>query len=105
MATVAQNVISTCPVLVPPLKEQEKLVDWIHIQLSSIALAIDQSNREISVLREYRTRLIADVVTGQLDVREAAAAILQETDAPTQVKGTGAMEREDSTEMKREVTL
>ena len=105
MATVAQNVISTCPVLVPPLREQEKLVDWIHIQLSSIALAIDQSNREISVLREYRTRLIADVVTGQLDVREAAAAILEETDAPTQVKGTGAMEREDSTEMKREVTL
>ena len=105
MATVAQNVISTCPVLVQPLREQEKLVDWIHIQLSSIALAIDQSNREISVLREYRTRLIADVVTGQLDVREAAAAILAETDAPTQVKGAGAMEREDSTGMKREVTL
>ena len=25
------------------------------------------------MLREYRTRLIADVVTGKLDVREAAA--------------------------------
>ena len=28
---------------------------------------------EIELLREYRTRLIADVVTGKLDVREAAA--------------------------------
>ena len=34
---------------------------------------IDSAEREISLLREYRTRLIADVVTGKLDVREAAA--------------------------------
>ena len=33
------------------------------------------SNREIELLNEYRTRLIADVVTGKLDVREAAAAL------------------------------
>lgn len=31
------------------------------------------AEREIDLLREYRTRLIADVVTGKLDVREAAA--------------------------------
>ena len=31
--------------------------------------------REIDLLREYRTRLIADVVTGKLDVREAAAEL------------------------------
>ena len=31
-----------------------------------------------SLLREYRTRLIADVVTGKLDVREAAARLLEE---------------------------
>ena len=29
----------------------------------------------MTLLREYRTRLIADVVTGKLDVREAAAAL------------------------------
>ena len=31
------------------------------------------AQRQIELLREYRTRLIADVVTGKLDVREAAA--------------------------------
>jgi type I restriction enzyme S subunit len=31
--------------------------------------------REIELLREYRTRLVADVVTGKLDVREAAARL------------------------------
>ena len=34
--------------------------------------------REIDLLREYRTRLIADVVTGKLDVREAAAELPEE---------------------------
>ena len=35
------------------------------------------SRREIELLRECRTRLIADVVTGKLDVREAAAALAE----------------------------
>jgi type I restriction enzyme, S subunit len=33
---------------------------------------------EIILLREYRTSLIADVVTGKLDVREAAAQLPDE---------------------------
>ena len=36
---------------------------------------INQTRRQIDLLREYRTRLTADVVTGKLDVREAAAAL------------------------------
>ena len=35
-----------------------------------------------SSLREYRTRLIADVVTGKLDVREAAARLPEEVEEP-----------------------
>ena len=33
------------------------------------------ARKEIALLYEYRTRLIADVVTGKLDVREAAARL------------------------------
>ena len=36
---------------------------------------INQTRRQIDLLREYRTRLIADVVTGKLDVREATVAL------------------------------
>jgi type I restriction enzyme S subunit len=39
---------------------------------------IDRTNGEIALMREYRTRLVADVVTGQLDVREAAAKLPEE---------------------------
>ena len=47
---------------------------------------IADARREIDLLREYRTRLIADVVTGKLDVREAAAALPEEPDDPDAVE-------------------
>ena len=35
--------------------------------------------RDISLIREYRTRFIADVVAGKLDVREAASRLPEES--------------------------
>ena len=43
---------------------------------------INRAQREISLLRQYRIRLIADVVTGKLDVREAAARLPEEVEGP-----------------------
>jgi type I restriction enzyme S subunit len=45
-------------------------------------VTISNADREIQLLREYRTRLIADVVTGKLDVREAAARLPDEAEEP-----------------------
>ena len=50
-------------------------------ELLSLNTAIARYEREIALLREYRTRLTADVVTGKLDVRAGAAAKLPETAA------------------------
>ncbi len=36
---------------------------------------LERAEREIDLIREYRTRLIANVVTGKLDVRSAAAGM------------------------------
>ncbi|MFN5515446.1 MAG: restriction endonuclease subunit S [Cyanobacteriota bacterium] len=63
----------------PPLQEQLKISNSIANLTFEIDQAIDRANREIELLNEYRARLIADVVTGKLDVREIAAA-LPETD-------------------------
>lgn len=53
----------------PPLPEQEEIVKFLDDVTADITTAIDRAHREIELLREYRTRLIADVVTGKLDVR------------------------------------
>lgn len=51
------------------------MADAVQVETRGINAAIAQADREIALLREYRTRLVADVVTGQLDVREAAARL------------------------------
>ena len=60
---------------VPPVGEQKEIVDVLHGTTADIDTAIDRARRQIDLLRELRTRLIADVVTGKLDVREAAATL------------------------------
>jgi type I restriction enzyme S subunit len=59
----------------PPLPEQTAIIEYIEEASADIDSAIARAEREIELLEEYRTRLIADVVTGKLDVREAAAAL------------------------------
>ncbi|MFQ5686060.1 MAG: restriction endonuclease subunit S [Candidatus Scalindua sp.] len=54
---------------IPPKEEQTKIVEYINQNLSKIYLAIEKSKREIELIREYRTSLISDVVTGKVDVR------------------------------------
>ena len=63
------------PVLTPPAHEQEAILARVASETHHADAAIDGARREIELLSEYRTRLIADVVTGKLDVREAAAAL------------------------------
>ena len=68
------------PFLCPPSAEQADIVDYIEKATTNIEAAIDRARRQIELLREYRTRLIADVVTGKLDVREAAGQLPDEFD-------------------------
>ena len=57
----------------PPLPEQAAIVRYLDKATADIDTAISRTRRQIELLQEYRTRLIADVVTGKLDVRGAAA--------------------------------
>lgn len=65
-------------IIQPPHDEQLKIVESIQVETADLHTAISRLNREIDLLREYRTRLVADVVTGKLDVREAAARLPNE---------------------------
>ena len=67
-------------IAIPPRDEQEEIIDSLKISTHTTVATIDRTYREIVLLREYRTRLIADVVTGKLDVREAAARLPDEVE-------------------------
>ena len=59
-------------VFLPPLPEQVAIVEYLDKAVASADAAIGRTRRQIELMEEYRTCLIADVVTGKLDVREAA---------------------------------
>jgi type I restriction enzyme S subunit len=70
------------PVPIPPLDEQDAIVAYVEEQTHGINKSISLIRREIDLIREYRTRLVADVVTGKVDVRAAAAALPDEPPPP-----------------------
>ena len=59
-------------IAVPPTQEQAAIVCHLNQATADIDAATDHACRQIELLSEYRTRLIADLVTGKLDVREEA---------------------------------
>jgi len=69
-----EQIRSFCLAL-PSADEQAEIVRFLITESEKINSAIAAARREIDLLKELRTRLIADVVTGRLDVREAAARL------------------------------
>ena len=65
---------------VPPHFEQRTIAEHLDKATADIDAAIDRARRQVDLVQEYRTRLIADVVTGKLDVRDAAAQLPDEAE-------------------------
>jgi len=70
----------------PPIEEQRQIAETLDAAIANNVKAAEQAQEEIDLLNEYRTRMIADVVTGKLDVREAAAKLPEEPDEPELVE-------------------
>lgn len=56
-------------IALPPMTEQPAIVKYLDKAIADIETAIDCARYKIELLCEYHTRLIADVVTGKVDVR------------------------------------
>jgi type I restriction enzyme S subunit len=72
---LSHDAIKSALVPLPPLPEQTAIVEYLGAQTAKLDAAIAAARREIELLREYRERLIADVVTGKVDVREVAVQL------------------------------
>jgi type I restriction enzyme S subunit len=70
-------------VIFPSLDDQASVVAHVKSQAAPITASIGRVQSEIDLLREYRSRLVADIVTGKLDVREAVARIQNEASLGT----------------------
>ena len=69
------DVVARFRVTVPPLSEQRVIACYLEDALSTFASALSRARKQIALCLEFRTRLIADVVTGKLDVQEVVATL------------------------------
>ena len=67
--------IKALTIPVPSRAEQDSICAYLDSELSRFEVVTSRIAREIDLLREYRTRLIAEVVTGKLDVRKAVQSL------------------------------
>lgn len=73
LAILNQTQTKDILILVPPLEEQGKIVQYIRCFELQHAEIINKEQKQIGCLKEYRTALISEVVTGKIDVRECVA--------------------------------
>jgi type I restriction enzyme S subunit len=73
---LSQGAIKSLGLALPSLEEQEKIVLHIDEATGSLNDMVKRAQHEIDLVREYRTRLIADVVTGKVDVRHLVSDTL-----------------------------
>ena len=80
----------------PLAREQTAIADYLDNSLANLASSIERTNCEIDLLREYRTRLIADAVTGKLDVRQTAAELQEVEPNATNVASSSEIDEGDA---------
>ena len=68
---LTQDRLMGISVAVPTKAQQDQIMERVSTETKSLQTAIDQACRQIELMEEYRTRLIADVVTGKIDVRNS----------------------------------
>ena len=71
-ASLGQDLLKRLHTIVPPLKEQQQIANYLDDKTSKIDTLIEKSNKSIELLKEKRTALISAAVTGKIDVREFA---------------------------------
>ena len=88
LAATNKTKLGMFKVLLPGVDEQHRILSRLDEELRPLNIATSRLEREIELLREYRTRLVADVVTGKLDVRETAARLPDEAPLDSVVDDT-----------------
>lgn len=68
-ASLSQELLKRLPVLLPPIEEQKEIALFLDEKTKEIDCIVSKTNREIELLKEYKTALISEVVTGKVDVR------------------------------------
>jgi type I restriction enzyme S subunit len=75
LASTNSTTLGAFPLSLPGIDEQKAVLDSINENTKELDALLGRAEAEIRLIREYRTRLISDVVTGKIDVRHLAPSV------------------------------
>lgn len=67
---ISQEQLGNFKLILPPVEERKTLLEVINSKLAGVNKFKETVTKEIELLKEYKTALISEVVTGKVDVRE-----------------------------------
>lgn len=91
--------IGNLSIPVPARPEQDRIAATILAEAEPINEVVERTRRAIHLVSEFRTRLIADVATGKMDVREAVAHLRDEVDEPELLDDADLLAEDDEPEV------
>lgn len=80
---ISDSTLMSFKIPVPPISEQQAILSYVQEQTKTTDSAVSRAEREIELIQEYYTRLMSDVVTGQVDVRDIEVPEITEEDLLT----------------------
>lgn len=98
IATIGMDDVRKVVMPLPSMHEQKAIAIYLGRTCQGIDKALTQVQEQLRTVQEYRTRLIADVVTGKLDVRGAAAKLPDEPEEPVAADLAEVLEGEEAEE-------
>lgn len=96
--TIYMPVLHDFRMPLPPRDDQVRIVSYVESATTSVGSLVACSQAEIELYRDFRTRLIADVVTGKLDVREVAANLPYEAEESESLEDGGLLADDEAGE-------
>jgi restriction endonuclease S subunit len=90
MPRASWNFIGNCAIPLPPLDEQQSIVNYLEKKSESTNRLISGIETEIHLAQEYKSCLISEVVTGKIDIRDVKidkvfeSVTMEETEAETE---------------------
>lgn len=67
--SITQGILKNTSLWIPPIDEQKQIIEFLDIETDRIVSLKNSTRKEIELLKEYKTALISEVVTGKIDVR------------------------------------
>lgn len=88
--------------IIPPKDEQTQIVNYLVTEMNRIDLVISKIEREIEIVEEYKTSIIAEAVTGKIDVRKYDLPSIEEEDVFEELEEELNLAAEDEAEYKKQ---